>query len=175
MTLRLVTGNIVTQQAEVIVNAANSSLLGGGGVDGAIHAAGGPVILAECRKIRATTHHKGLPTGQAVATTAGDLPARWVVHTVGPIYRQGTRQQLCDAYTNSLQCAAELGARTIAFPLLSAGAYSWPIADAARCALESLASPPADFDVISLMVFTPELAEVVRAQAEDLGVTLDNS
>ncbi len=175
MKLRLITGNIVTQQAEVIVNAANSSLLGGGGVDGAIHAAGGPAILAECRRLRATTYPKGLPTGQAVATTAGDLPARWVVHTVGPIYQQGTRQQLCDAYTNSLHCATELGARTIAFPLLSAGAYGWPIADAARCALESLASPPAAFDVVSLVVFTPELAEVVRAQAEDLGVALDNS
>ncbi len=175
MKLRLVTGNIVSQQAEVIVNAANSSLLGGSGVDGAIHAAGGPAILAECRKIRATTLPKGLPTGQAVATTAGDLPARWVVHTVGPIYQQGTRQQLCAAYTNSLLCAAELGARTIAFPLLSAGAYGWPKADAARCALECLADPPADFDVVSLVVFTPELAAVVRAQAEDLGVALDNS
>ncbi len=172
MTIHLVTGNIVNQQADVIVNAANSSLLGGSGVDGAIHGAGGPAILAECKQIRSTTHPNGLPTGQAVATTAGELSAHWVVHTVGPIYGRGSREQLADAYTNSLRCAAELGARSIVFPLLSAGAYGWPIPDAARCALECLAAAEAEFDEISLVVFSSELARIVLEQAGELGIAL---
>ncbi len=140
MKINLVEGDITVEEVDVVVNAANSSLLGGGGVDGAIHRRGGPAILAECRALRASRYGRGLPTGQAVATTAGDLPARWVVHTVGPVwsaddYRSGL---LRDCYTNSLAVADELGATSIAFPLISAGVYGWPVEDAVRQALSVL-------------------------------------
>lgn len=133
MRLELVTGDIVEQRVDAIVNAANSSLLGGGGVDGAIHRAGGPQILAECRAIRAAHLGKGLPTGQAVPTTAGRLSARWVIHTVGPVYSatEDRSDLLRNCYRNSLTTAAGLGAVSIAFPLISAGVYRWPVADAA--------------------------------------------
>jgi O-acetyl-ADP-ribose deacetylase (regulator of RNase III) len=118
--IELVTGDITTQQVDAIVNAANSSLLGGGGVDGAIHRKGGPAILEECRALRAGHYGRGLPAGQAVATTAGRLPARWVIHTVGPVFSAGEdRAPLLRAcYTASLAVADELGAQSIAFPLL---------------------------------------------------------
>ena len=135
MQLELVVGDITEQAVDAIVNAANASLLGGGGVDGAIHARGGPAILAECREIRATRHPDGLPVGAAVATTAGQLPARWVIHTVGPIFGRGDAAQLRDCYDSSLRVAAELGAQSIAFPLISAGAYAWPQDDAIRQAI----------------------------------------
>ncbi len=140
MEIVVVEGDITAQTTDVVVNAANSGLLGGGGVDGAIHRAGGPAILAECRRLRATTLPGGLPTGQAVATTAGDLPNRWVVHTVGPVYsrREDRRHLLLSAYTESLRVADELGARSVAFPLLSAGAYGWPQDDAAAAAVEAV-------------------------------------
>lgn len=140
MEIVVVEGDITAQSTDVVVNAANSGLLGGGGVDGAIHRAGGPAILAECRRLRATTLPGGLPTGQAVATTAGDLPNRWVVHTVGPVYsrREDRRHLLLSAYTESLRVADELGARSVAFPLLSAGAYGWPQDDAAAAAVEAV-------------------------------------
>src|SRR5690242_302476 len=114
--IQLVTGDITAQQVDAIVNAANSSLLGGGGVDGAIHRKGGPEILAECRQLRAGKYGKGLPTGQAVATTAGRLPARWVIHTVGPVWAKSVdRTDLLRAcYANSLRVAAELGAASVA-------------------------------------------------------------
>lgn len=133
-------GDITQQDVDVIVNAANSSLLGGGGVDGAIHAAGGPAIDAECRELRRTSLPHGLPVGQAVATTAGQLPARWVVHTVGPNYRAGQRdrQLLVSCYQQSLRVADELGARSVAFPAVSAGVYGWPLADAAAAAVEGV-------------------------------------
>jgi O-acetyl-ADP-ribose deacetylase len=130
MRLELVSGDITDQRVDAIVNAANSSLLGGGGVDGAIHARGGPQILAECRELRATTHPRGLAVGAAVATSAGDLPARWVIHTVGPVHGSGDAAQLRSCYESSLRIAAELGADSVAFPLISAGAYGWPQDDA---------------------------------------------
>jgi O-acetyl-ADP-ribose deacetylase (regulator of RNase III) len=136
MRLELVQGDITEQHVDAIVNAANRSLLGGGGVDGAIHRRGGPAVLAECRELRATRYPDGLPTGEAVATTAGELPARWVIHTVGPIHGRGDEEQLRACYRNSLQVAAELGAQTVAFPLISAGAYGWPQDDAIRHAVE---------------------------------------
>jgi O-acetyl-ADP-ribose deacetylase (regulator of RNase III) len=138
--IELVEGDITVQQVDVIVNAANSSLLGGGGVDGAIHRKGGPEILAETRMLRASKYGRGLPVGQAVATTAGRLPARWVVHTVGPVFSAGEdRSELLRAcYTNSLRVADELGAESIAFPLISAGIYRWPVDDAVRQALAVL-------------------------------------
>ena len=123
MRITLVQGDITREEADAIVNAANSSLLGGGGVDGAIHRRGGPEILEECRRLRASRYGKGLPTGQAVATTAGRLPARWVIHTVGPVYAKSEDRSalLASCYRESLQVAAELGAATVAFPAVSAG------------------------------------------------------
>jgi O-acetyl-ADP-ribose deacetylase (regulator of RNase III) len=143
MQITLVQGDITRQPADAIVNAANSSLLGGGGVDGAIHRHGGPAILAACRALRAEAYPNGLPTGQAVATTAGLLPATWVIHTVGPVYaprdpREDRSALLASCYAESLRVAAELGARTIAFPAVSAGIYGWPPADAARIAVTTV-------------------------------------
>ncbi|MGH2636915.1 MAG: O-acetyl-ADP-ribose deacetylase, partial [Actinomycetota bacterium] len=127
--IRLVEGDITRQGVDAIVNAANSSLMGGGGVDGAIHRAGGAAILAECREIRRTTHPDGLPTGRAVATTGGDLPARWVIHTVGPVYVDAEDRSalLASCHAESLRVADELGAVTIAFPAISTGVYGYPL------------------------------------------------
>jgi O-acetyl-ADP-ribose deacetylase len=132
--IQLVTGDITAQEVDAIVNAANSSLLGGGGVDGAIHRAGGPAILHECRLLG------GCETGDAKATTAGNLPARWVIHTVGPVYakREDRSATLRSCYRESLRVADELGARSIAFPLISSGIYGWPVDDALRQALTVL-------------------------------------
>ncbi|MFA1551351.1 O-acetyl-ADP-ribose deacetylase [Actinomadura chokoriensis] len=137
MKISLVRGDITEQAVDAVVNAANSSLLGGGGVDGAIHRRGGPEILDECRKLRASHYGGGLPTGQAVATTAGRLPARWVIHTVGPVYSPSEDRsgQLISCYRESLRVADELGVGTIAFPAVSAGIYGWPMDDAARIAV----------------------------------------
>jgi O-acetyl-ADP-ribose deacetylase len=137
MKITLLRGDITEQAADAVVNAANSSLLGGGGVDGAIHRRGGPEILAACRELRASRYEQGLPTGQAVATTAGRLPARWVIHTVGPVYAKSEDRSglLASCYRESLRVADELGAATVAFPAVSAGIYGWPIDDAARIAL----------------------------------------
>jgi O-acetyl-ADP-ribose deacetylase len=137
MDLRAERGDITTADVDVIVNAANPGLLGGGGVDGAIHAAGGPEILRECREIAARLPDRRLPRGQAVATTAGRLPARWVVHTAGPIWSAGHDRSavLRSCYTESLTVADGLGARSVAFPAISAGVYGWPIDDAARQAV----------------------------------------
>src|SRR6185503_15737799 len=123
--VRVVTGDITKQDADAIVNAANSTLLGGGGVDGAIHRGGGPAIIEACREIRRTTHPDGLPTGEAVITTAGELPAQHVIHTVGPIYgRHAGREEelLAGCYRNSLQLALANDLRSIAFPAISTGA-----------------------------------------------------
>src|SRR5512147_1673573 len=130
--LELVEGDITRQDTEAIVNAANQTLLGGGGVDGAIHRAGGPQILEECRKIG------GCPTGEARITTGGDLKAKWVIHTVGPVYRDGKHGEpelLAHAYQSSLTVAAEHGIATLAFPSISTGAYGYPFPEAARIAL----------------------------------------
>ncbi len=134
---RIVTkvGDITREDVDAIVNAANSSLLGGGGVDGAIHLAGGPEILAACRRIRETQHPHGLPTGEAVITPAGKLPAKHVIHTVGPIYGQnGGRdaELLARCYENSIALAAAHGLATIAFPAISTGVYGYPKEEAAR-------------------------------------------
>jgi O-acetyl-ADP-ribose deacetylase (regulator of RNase III) len=136
----LLEGDITAQPVDAVVNAANSSLLGGGGVDGAIHAVGGPEILAECRVLRQARYPDGLPVGEAVATTAGRLPARWVVHTVGPVYSRTEDRsgRLRAAYANALAVADELGAGTVAYPLISAGVYGWPVEDAVRQALAVL-------------------------------------
>ena len=163
MKLQLVTGDITEQRVDAVVNAANSSLLGGGGVDGAIHRRGGPAILAECRALRAGHYGGGLPTGQAVATTAGQLPARWVIHTVGPVYSQSEDRSelLRSCYRESLRVAAELGARTIAFPLISAGVYRWPAEDAIAIAGEVITAAEQD-GTARLVLFTPQTAALAR-------------
>lgn len=170
--ITLVEGDITEQQVDVVVNAANSSLLGGGGVDGAIHRKGGPEILADCRRLRASHWGRGLPTGRAVATTAGRLPARWVVHTVGPVHREETYAEgaelLASCYRESLRVAAELGARTVAFPAVSAGVYGWPPADAARIALTTVdevlsggdARAGAELAEVRFVLFGSEMYEV---------------
>lgn len=139
--VELVHGDITRERVDAIVNAANSSLLGGGGVDGAIHRAGGPRILAACEDLRRGKYGRGLDEGDAVATTAGRLHATWVVHTVGPVWNDGNGDPeiLRSCYRRSLEVCAELGARSVAFPLISAGIYGWPEDDAARIALEVLA------------------------------------
>ncbi|MBV9094252.1 MAG: O-acetyl-ADP-ribose deacetylase [Streptosporangiaceae bacterium] len=144
--MTLVQGDITQQQVDAIVNAANSSLLGGGGVDGAIHRRGGPEIGAACRRLRDSSHRGGLPTGQAVATTAGRLAARWVIHTVGPVYSRTENRSalLASCYRESLRLAGELGARTVAFPAVSAGIYRWPADDAARIAVGTVHAVTAD-------------------------------
>ncbi|MDH6124507.1 O-acetyl-ADP-ribose deacetylase [Kitasatospora sp. GP82] len=156
--ITLVEGDITEQQVDAIVNAANSSLLGGGGVDGAIHRRGGPEILEDCRSLRASRYGKGLLTGRAVATRAGRLPARWVVHTVGPVYLPEEYEQraglLASCYRESLRVAVELGARTVAFPAISAGVYGWPLEDVARIALVTATEAAAE------LAERAELAEI---------------
>ncbi|MER6911968.1 O-acetyl-ADP-ribose deacetylase [Streptomyces sp. NPDC000594] len=145
--IRLHQGDITLMSVDAIVNAANSSLLGGGGVDGAIHRRGGPEILAACRALRASHYGRGLATGQAVATTAGRLKAGHVIHTVGPVWypEEDRSELLASCHRESLRVAAELGARTVAFPAISTGVYGWPLDDAARIALRTVtehAGPP---------------------------------
>src|SRR4051812_6363059 len=142
--------DITRQDVDAIVNAANSSLLGGGGVDGAIHRVGGPEILAACQELRRSTYPKGLPTGEAVPTTAGRLKARWVIHTVGPVYspREDRGYQLSAAYRACLRVADDLGARDVAFPAISAGLYGWPLESAARIAIGTVENTPTQVRVI---------------------------
>ena len=148
-------GDITKQESDAIVNAANGSLLGGGGVDGTIHRAGGPSILAECQEIRRTTHPNGLPTGRAVATTAGDLPARWVIHTVGPVYRdeQDPAALLASCHVESLRVADELGARTVAFPAISTGVFGYPVAEAAPVAVNAVRGAITKVEEIRFVLF----------------------
>ena len=172
MAVRLIEGDITAFPADAIVNAANNGLLGGGGVDGAIHRAGGPTILAECRRIRADLLPNGLPTGQAVATTAGNLPARWVIHTVGPVYRGSPDdpELLASAHSTSIARARELGARSIAFPAISTGVYGYPVELAAPIALAE-ARAADDLDV-TFVLFSGATLEAFRAAATAIGVDL---
>ena len=139
--IRLVQGDITDMETDAIVNAANRSLMGGGGVDGAIHRKGGPRILEECRKIRQTEYPNGLPTGKAVVTSGGNLKAKYVIHTVGPVWQDGNEGEaelLADAYRNSLELAVSKRLRTVAFPSISTGAYGYPILEASRVALRTV-------------------------------------
>lgn len=154
-----VQGDITEQDVDAVVNAANSSLLGGGGVDGAIHRRGGPEILSECRALRAGHLGGGLPAGQAVATTAGRLPARWVIHTVGPVWSDSEDRSavLASAYRESLLVAEKLGAASVAFPAISGGAYGWPMDDAARIAVETVrAHEPIAVREVRFVLFNPD-------------------
>lgn len=170
-----VRGDITTSQLDAIVNAANAALLGGGGVDGAIHAAAGPRLLEECRRLRETAYPRGLPVGQAVATGAGDLPCRWVIHTVGPNWHRGERdpQLLASCYTASLAEAARVGARSIAFPAVSAG-NGWDPDTVAALAVGAVrASPELDgFSVVRFVLFSDRTQ---RAFERALAVQLERS
>lgn len=151
MLLNVVQGDITRQQVDAVVNAANRAMRGGGGVDGAIHRAGGPKILEDCRR----RFKQGLATGDAGWTTAGDLPARWVIHVVGPNYHRGEtdRSLLTSCYSRALAVADELGARTVAFPLISAGAYGWPKDDAIAAAVQTLRASPTEVEEARLVAF----------------------
>ncbi|MFB7217630.1 O-acetyl-ADP-ribose deacetylase [Streptomyces sp. NPDC056227] len=171
VTVTLVRGDITQQSVDAIVNAANSSLLGGGGVDGAIHRRGGPEILAACRELRASQYGKGLRTGQAVATTAGKLDAQWVIHTVGPVWSSTEDRSalLASCYRESLRVATELGARTVAFPAISTGIYGWPLDDGARIAVRTvLAEAGAPVEEVRFVLFDAhayaEFEEALAAQ-----------
>jgi len=144
MTIDAVRGDLTKEVADALVNAANSSLLGGGGVDGALHAAAGPELLAACRRVRTESWPNGLPVGEAVATVAGDLPAKWVIHTVAPNRHAGQTDPglLAAAYTHSLDVAVDLGCRTVAFPALGAGVYGWDAATAAQVAVRAVLEHP---------------------------------
>ncbi|GAA4320051.1 O-acetyl-ADP-ribose deacetylase [Streptomyces venetus] len=164
--IELVQGDITRESADAIVNAANSSLLGGGGVDGAIHRRGGPAILEECRRLRASRYGKGLATGKAVATTAGDLDARWVIHTVGPVFSATEDRSglLASCYRESLRIADELGARTVAFPAISTGVYRYPIKDAARIAVDAVRAAKTDVEEVRFVLFDERAYEAFAAR-----------
>lgn len=166
--IAIVRGDITRLRVDAVVNAANSSLLGGGGVDGAIHRAGGPEILTECKRVRAERFPGGLPTGEAVATTAGRMPARWVIHTVGPVWSASVdrTELLRAAYRNSLAVAGELGARSVAFPAISAGVYGWPMDDAARVAVGTVRDAAAGIPVTFALFSDAAVTAFQRALAE---------
>ncbi|AMW13917.1 RNase III inhibitor [Streptomyces qaidamensis] len=163
--IELVQGDITRESVDAIVNAANSSLLGGGGVDGAIHRRGGPAILEDCRRLRAAHLGKGLPTGRAVATTAGDLDARWVVHTVGPVFSatEDRSALLASCYRESLRVAGELGARSVAFPAISTGVYGWPMDDGARIAIETVRAADTTVGQVRFVLFDRPAYEAFAA------------
>lgn len=153
-------GDITREHVDAIVNAANGTLMGGGGVDGAIHRAGGPEILKQCKEIRATEFPEGLPTGEAVITTAGRMPAKYVIHTVGPVYGRGggdKAELLASCYRNSLRIAVEHGHKTIAFPAISTGIYGYPLSEAAKVsskAIEDFLGSNASLDEVRLVFFS---------------------
>lgn len=158
-------GDITDFEADAIVNAANSTLLGGGGVDGAIHRVGGPTILEETQRLREGSLVDGLPEGQAVSTNAGDLPAKWVIHTVGPVYSasEDRSDTLSSCYIESLDLANQLSARTVAFPAIGAGAFGWPIADAARIAVEAIRSIDTQVQTVTFVLFSEDAMQAFRA------------
>ena len=158
MRIELVRGDLTTQDVDAVVNAANSSLLGGGGVDGALHRAAGPDLLAQCKVLRRTTFPSGLPTGDAVATGGGRLAARWVIHTVGPVYGStGGRdaELLATCHVRSLAVADAVGARTVAFPAISCGVYGYPLDEAAAIAMAAVRAADTAVDVVRFVLFGP--------------------
>ncbi len=171
----LIRGDITHERVDAIVNAANSNLMGGGGVDGAIHAAGGPAILDECREIR--IRRGGCPTGQAVITTAGRLPAKNIIHTVGPIWSGGARGEtdlLASSYVSSLELAAKHGLRSVAFPSISTGAYRFPVERAARIALSTVASllKCLDIDEVRFILFTQADFDIYAKALDEVSTQL---
>jgi O-acetyl-ADP-ribose deacetylase len=160
MRLTVVQGDITEQRVDAVVNAANRAMRGGGGVDGAIHRAGGPAVLEDCRK----RFPRGLETGQAGWTTAGGMAATWVIHVVGPNHTAGERDRslLVSCYANALRVADELGARTVAFPLVSAGIYGWPKDDAVAAAVETLQDTETAVEESRLVAFDATTYELIR-------------
>lgn len=160
MRIEIVQGDITTQHVDAIVNAANSSLLGGGGVDGAIHRAAGPALLAACREVRRTAYPHGLPVGAAVATEAGDLPCRWVIHTVGPNWYAGERDPalLESCFTSSLAEAERVGARTVALPAVSAGVYGWDAERVAEIAVGAVRRHEGTVDLARFVLFSSSMS-----------------
>ncbi len=166
MRLTVLLGDITTQHVDAVVNAANRAMRGGGGVDGAIHRVGGPAVLADCR----ARFPDGLATGAAGWTTAGDLPAAWVIHVVGPNHNRGetNRDLLTSCYVRALGVADELGVRSVAFPLVSAGSYGWPLEDAVAAALETLRTTPTSVEDARMVAFGEAAhAELLRQQGLD--------
>jgi O-acetyl-ADP-ribose deacetylase len=171
MNIVLVQGDITDQEVDAVVNAANSSLLGGGGVDGAIHRRGGGAILGECQELRATQWPDGLPTGRAAVTTAGNLAARWVIHVVGPVHsRSEDRSELlASCYREALAAADSVGARSVAFPAVSAGVYGWPLDDAARIAIDTVRSTPSKVEETRFVLFGSAAYDAFVAAKDALG------
>jgi O-acetyl-ADP-ribose deacetylase (regulator of RNase III) len=165
MRIQVVHGDITEQQVDAVVNAANRAMRGGGGVDGAIHRAGGPAVLEDC--IARFPH--GLATGDAGWTTAGNLPARWVIHVVGPNFTAGERDRslLTSCYANALRVADELGARSVAFPLVSAGIYGWPLEDAVDAALETLRSTETSVEEARMVAFSSQVHDLIAGRLSD--------
>jgi O-acetyl-ADP-ribose deacetylase (regulator of RNase III) len=165
MRIEIVEGDITRESVDAIVNAANSSLLGGGGVDGAIHRRGGPSILEACKRLRADRYRDGLPTGHAVATPGGNLAARWVIHTVGPIYNESPdpEGELAACHVASLAVADELGARAIAFPAISTGVYGYPMHEAARVAVRTVLGAKTSVERVRFVLFGQEAHAVFHA------------
>jgi O-acetyl-ADP-ribose deacetylase (regulator of RNase III) len=173
-TVRLVRGDITEMETDAIVNAANQSLMGGGGVDGAIHRRGGPKILEECKRIRATEWPQGLPTGKAVITSGGNLKAKHVIHTVGPVWRGGNRGEpelLAQAYQNSLRLAVAEKLKTVAFPSISTGAYGYPVEDACRVALNAVKEfleKEDNLDEVVFVLFSESALEVYSDEVKEV-------
>ena len=165
MKLALVEGDITTQEVDAVVNAANSRMRGGGGVDGAIHRAGGPAVLEDCKR----RFPDGLATGDAGWTTAGEMSAQWVIHVVGPNYRAGQtdRSLLTSCYARALEVADELGARTVAFPLISAGIYGWPLDDAVDAAVTTLQEATTRVEEARIVAFGSDTADAIRQRFRD--------
>ena len=162
-------GDITQQDADAIVNAANSSLMGGGGVDGAIHRKGGPMILEECKQLRANDWPDGLPTGKAAATTGGNLPARWVIHTVGPVYAKSEDRSalLASCHIESLRVADELGAKTVAFPAISTGIYGYPLEEAAPVAIGTVRAADTAVEEVRFVLFGEDAYEAFERALGD--------
>ena len=161
MEITVVEGDITAQDVDAVVNAANNRMRGGGGVDGAIHRAGGPAVIEDCKK----RFPDGLATGDAGWTTAGEMPARWVIHVVGPNHAAGQtdRGLLTSCYRRALEVADELGVRSVAFPLVSAGVYGWPLDDAITAAVETLVDTPTRVEEARMVAFGRSAYDAIRA------------
>jgi O-acetyl-ADP-ribose deacetylase (regulator of RNase III) len=166
--IEVVRGDITEQDVDAVVNAANRFLLGGSGVDGAIHARGGPAILEACRELRADEYPDGLPAGEAVFTTGGELPARWVIHTVGPVYPRDPDPEtvLRRAHTSSLEVADAIGAATVAFPAISCGAYGYPVSEAAPVAVDAVLQSGTAVPLVRFVLFSGETFAAFSAALE---------
>src|SRR4051812_5501083 len=169
MEITLVRGDITEQDVDAVVNAANRSLQGGGGVDGAIHRRGGPEILAECKRIRADRYPDGLPTGRAVATTAGRLPAKWVIHTVGPVVStsEDRSKELASCHVESLRVADDMGASSVSFPAISTGVYGYPTVMAAPVALGAVLRSDTKVDLVRFVLFDGNGLDTFRRALDD--------